>query len=251
MGMNMLDDQLVRLDELDTKCDNVSRNLQIQLVQTIYDTGFHGQQKLLYRLINHYSCKTSVINYIDGFIFHLLLASDNQAILKSLNDYFPLGIMPLESALEIDYVNLQKLLVAQQFKKANQLTHIKFCELAQALGNHSREWLYFTDILAFPSIDLYTIDKLWNIHSQGLFGISTQRQIWLSDGLDWNQLWNTIGWKQGGTPCRYPEEFVWDLTAPAGHLPLFNQLRGPQVMHALFTHKLWMNTQELCLSNNL
>jgi len=215
------------------------------LIQRIYDYGLNGQQKLLQKLICNYSNNVNLINCIDGFIFELLLQSDNQTILYVLKQYFPQGILPLRSACNIDYSILQKLLASQQFEEANKLTNLKLCSLAQIVGNHSRQWLYFTDISSLPSIDLYIIDKLWSIHSRGLFGISIQRKIWLSNNLDWDKLWDQIGWKVNRATCRYPQEFIWDITAPAGHLPLFNQLRGTQVLSTLFSHPVWANKELL------
>ena len=56
---------------------------------------------------------------------------------------------------------------------------------------------------------------------------------------DWNQLWIQLGWKVNNTLCRYPSEFTWNLHAPKGHLPLFNQLRGVRSLQYLFDHPAW------------
>ncbi|NET49629.1 MAG: hypothetical protein F6K09_13095, partial [Merismopedia sp. SIO2A8] len=48
-----------------------------------------------------------------------------------------------------------------------------------------------------------------------------------------------IGWKSGNSCTRYPNEFTWDISAPAGHLPLSNQLRGVRVMSSLLSHPAW------------
>nr|UEQ11980.1 Hypothetical protein Ycf53 [Kumanoa mahlacensis] len=239
MKQNILDEQFLQLEALLKNCDDLSISLQFKLVQNIYDSGLNGQQKLLQKLVFDYLNKSDLISFIHGFIFELLSKSTYPAIIQVVNQYFYNGIIPLKSACGIDYLNLQQLLSKQQFQKANQLTHLKLCQLAQIQGNHSREWLYFTDILLLPTLDLYTIDKLWSIHSRGLFGISIQRKIWLSNDSDWNKFWDKIGWKVNGLPRRYPQEFIWNFSAPQGHLPLFNQLRGVRVLSALFMHPVW------------
>jgi len=63
--------------------------------------------------------------------------------------------------------------------------------------------------------------------------------LWLAMGKNWEKLWSLIGWKQGNTWTRYPNEFIWDLTAPKGHLPLSNQLRGVRVISSLLNHPAW------------
>lgn len=154
------------------------------------------------------------------------------------NTSISLGVplLPLEHG--IDYVPLQKLLAQQQFQAADQLTLQKLCELAGPAAVQ-RKWLYFSEVESFPNADLQTIDQLWRIHSQSKFGFSVQRQIWLSVGKNWEALWPKIGWKNVNNWTRYPQEFTWDLTAPRGHLPLSNQLRGVRAISALLTHPAW------------
>ena len=45
--------------------------------------------------------------------------------------------------------------------------------------------------------------------------------------------------KKDGSFTRYPNEFIWSLDAPRGHLPLSNQLRGNKTMQAIFSHPAW------------
>jgi len=148
----------------------------------------------------------------------------------------PLGM--LHSDRGIDYEPLQTLLTQQQFQAADQLTLQKLCELAGPAAVQ-RKWLYFSEVDSFPITDLQTVDQLWLTHSQGKFGFSVQRKIWLSLGKNWEDLWPKIGWKTGNSWTRYPQEFTWDLTAPSGHLPLSNQLRGVRVIYSLLTHPAW------------
>lgn len=150
----------------------------------------------------------------------------------------PSVTLALRSDANIDYAPLQTLLAAQSFQAADALTLQKLCELAGPTAVQ-RKWLYFTEVEKFPQTDLQTIDALWRTYSEGKFGFSVQRQIWLGTGKNWDRFWPKIGWKQGNQWPRYPQGFTWDLSAPAGHLPLTNQLRGVRVMAALLTHPAW------------
>jgi hypothetical protein len=138
----------------------------------------------------------------------------------------------------IDYTPLQTLLSQQDFLEADKLTLQNLCELA-GVGALQRKWLYFTEVNLFSIADLQTIDRLWLTYSEGKFGFSVQRNLWLGVGKNWDKFWPKIGWKTGNTWTRYPAEFIWDLSAPKGHLPLTNQLRGVRVMEALLTHPAW------------
>ena len=89
---------------------------------------------------------------------------------------------------------------------------------------------------AINGLDLVTIDRLWTAYSQGRFGFTTQAR--LLNALDgrYHSLWARIGWKQDGTWTRYPGSFTWSLSAPEGHMPLINQLRGVRLMDAVLHH---------------
>jgi len=145
----------------------------------------------------------------------------------------------LNSEAGINYVPLQKLLAEQKFQEADRLTLQKMCELAGSSAVQ-RKWLYFTEVEQFPIADLQTINQLWLNYSEGKFGFSVQREIWLSVGKNWEKFWSKIGWKAGNVWTRYPQEFTWDLTAPKGHLPLSNQLRGVRVIASLLSHPAWL-----------
>lgn len=144
----------------------------------------------------------------------------------------------LQSDRGIDYSLLQQLLSEQNFQAADQLTLQKLCELAGP-GAVQRKWIYFTEVEGFPVTDLRTLDHLWLTYSNHRFGFSVQRELWLSVGKNWEKFWPKIGWKAGNNWTRYPHEFTWDLSAPKGHLPLSNQLRGVRVIAALLAHPAW------------
>lgn len=145
---------------------------------------------------------------------------------------------PLQLPSGVDYTSLRDALSQQDFLSADRITVEKLCELAGE-DAATRKWLYFTDVENFAIADLHLIDALWQHYSEGRFGFSVQREIWASVGRNWEKLWTKIGWKTGNNWTRYPQEFVWDLSAPRGHLPLTNQLRGVRVMASLLNHPAW------------
>lgn len=175
---------------------------------------------------------------IAGTAYQALYQADSIAASTFLQTQFPQGVVPLHSDGGVDYAPLQKLLAEQKFQVADQLTLQKMCEV---VGNAAvqRKWLYFTEIDQFPTTDLQTLNALWLAHSEGKFGFSVQRELWLSVGKNWDQLWTKIGWRNGNVWTRYPQEFTWDLSAPRGHLPLSNQLRGVRVIASLLAHPAW------------
>ncbi len=173
-----------------------------------------------------------------GKAYQSLYSSQDLKIQEFLARNFPEGLVPLRSQRNIDYQPLQHLLAQQDFQAADLVTLQKLCELAGTAAIE-RKWIYFTEVESFPVTDLRTLDLLWLMYSGGRFGFSVQRKLWLSVGKDFSKLWTKINWKSGNTWTRYPKEFVWDLTAPVGHLPLSNQLRGVRVIDAIFAHPAW------------
>ncbi|WP_017325572.1 GUN4 domain-containing protein [Synechococcus sp. PCC 7336] len=146
--------------------------------------------------------------------------------------------VPLQSERGLDYSQLQQLLAAGEFEQADRLTVQLLCKLAGP-ATEKRKWLYFSDVAMLPTTDLRTIDALWRAYSSDRFGYSVQRQIWKNLDRNWDRFWPEIGWKQDNHWTRYPGEFTWDTSAPKGHLPLTNQLRGVRVMSELLEHPAW------------
>ena len=208
---------------------------QLKLIPQIAATGEPGWGFLREFLATNLS---EPPNLATGKIYQVLYQADTTENQQFLQTYFPTGVVPLNSDRDIDYHPLQQLLAQQDFQGADILTLQKLCELAGEAAI-KRKWLYFTEVDNFPSTDLFTLDRLWFIYSEGKFGFSVQRKIWLSLGQDFSQLWYKIGWKTENNWTRYPKEFTWDLSAPKGHLPLSNQLRGVRVIASIFSHPVW------------
>lgn len=236
--INNLNNNLLSLNKIAHLQDSYSIKQQAELVKVISQNS-QGLIKLFELLINRQKYEKKTISYIDSIIFKCLYNCNIKALKKRLYQHLEDGIVTLESTYNIDYKPLYISLASNDFKKANELTQVYLNQLAKFKTNNKRQWLYFTDVFSLPIVDLQTIDQLWNIYSIGQFGFSIQRQIWLYNNRDWEKFWHIIGWKINKQAIRYPNEFIWDQTAPTGHLPLFNQIRGVQVLATLFIHPAW------------
>nr|QUE27995.1 Ycf53 [Sahlingia subintegra] len=211
-----------------TKKIQLLEDLDIENVEVLNVFYLFLEQKALKKL-KEFDC-------IDGTIYRLLLKSENPDIAKKLNVNFSDGLVDSHSQFYDSYLELQDLLLNNNFQEADKLTSQLLCLFVDI---KNRSWLYFSDVKKIPESELKILDNLWKTYSKGKFGFSVQRQIWLGNNQDWNLLWDKIGWRQKEVLCRYPEEFIWDLTAPIGHLPLSNQLRGIQTLKALFNLTIW------------
>jgi len=208
---------------------------QLQILTQLAGAGEGGLTVLRDFLLAQ---RPTPVNLVTGKAYQLLYQGNSTQSKEFLANYVPAGVVPLDSAKGIDYRLLQELLAKQDFQTADSLTRQKLCELAGE-GAIQRKWVYFTEVEAFPKVDIQTIDNLWLVHSEGKFGWSVQRKLWLGVGQDFPKLWPKIGWKNGNNWTQYPQEFIWDLSAPVGHLPLLNQLRGVRVAASLFSHPVW------------
>ncbi|MBL1208982.1 GUN4 N-terminal ARM-like repeat domain-containing protein [Geminocystis sp. GBBB08] len=222
------------LEILKEKFKQTSEKNKLSLVTELIKKGEDGYQFLREFLFNNKHQAAP----ITGKIYQLLKQSNNPEDQKFINLYFPQGIVKLTSERNIDYKDLQQLLINQKYQEADILTRVKLCEIAGEKAIQ-RKWVYFTEVDKFPKEDLQLIDLLWQVYSEGKFGYKIQRQMWLSLGKDYGQLWEKLKWKTANKWTKYPQEFIWDLTAPTGHLPLSNQLRGVRVMDALLSHPAW------------
>lgn len=212
-----------------------SEKIQAQTIEQLTMLGTAGEEILKQFLLQRRSNRPT---WIDGKAYQALSQATSLPNQEFLQTYFPTGIVALESERGIDYTQLQQLLAKQDFQAADRLTLEKLCELAGATAVQ-RKWLYFTEVENFTNTDLQTINNLWLVHSEGKFGFSVQREVWLAVGKNWEKLWSKIGWKSGNNWTRYPDEFTWSLLAPRGHLPLSNQLRGVRVIASLLSHPAW------------
>ena len=139
------------------------------------------------------------------------------------------------SDIDINYEELQLMLVEQKFEEADRLTSSYLRKLAGKLAE-KRGYVFYSEVKNMSCKDLQTIDRLWTIYSTGRFGFSIQAKILKSVGKKYELLWPKIGWKNEGLWTRYPKSFCWSLNAPDGHMPLINQLRGVRLMDSILRH---------------
>ncbi len=122
--------------------------------------------------------------------------------------------IPLKSNAGIDYTRLRDLLAAGLWKQADELTAQIFVEISGRNFRINRE-----DIQKFPCQDLDITNHLWSQYSNGHFGFSIQKQIWLKSGGDINKFRKQVGWSTWAGLRAYPN-FIFNLNAPKGHLPV-------------------------------
>jgi len=142
----------------------------------------------------------------------------------------------LASDAGVDYTKLKDLLSAGDFKEADAETRRLLIELA---GKEAvkRGWVYFAEVRAISVTDMTTIDTLWQEYSGGKFGYSKQRKFWRQCRGDFAKFAEKVSWFTGKWENRnWPDEFIYDTTAPEGHLPLTNCIRGAQVLQELMDH---------------
>ncbi|HEY9676023.1 MAG TPA: GUN4 N-terminal ARM-like repeat domain-containing protein [Waterburya sp.] len=229
-----------KIAELMHQLQSSSEKKQLQLIPELVSLGSVGLDVLMQFLKEQQSAPA---NLTKGLAYQALYKAKTPNTEAFVQTHFPTGIVPLRSEVGIDYLPLQQRLALADFLAADRLTLEKLCELAGPAAVQ-RKWLYFSEVENFPITDLQTINTLWYIHSQGKFGFSVQRELWLSLSKNWEKLWPKIGWKTDNNWTRYPNEFTWDLSAPRGHLPLSNQLRGVRVIASLLAHPAWTSTSK-------
>ncbi len=162
-----------------------SEKVQQEIIPQLANLGNEGLAVLQEFLLQR---RETTSTWIDGKAYQVLYNTDAPTGKEFLQMYFPEGIVPLKSECGINYNSLQQLLALQDFQAADRVTIEKMCEVAGS-GAVQRKWLYFTEVENFPLLDLQTINNLWLIHSEGKFGFSVQRDIWLSLGKNWDNFW--------------------------------------------------------------
>ena len=227
--------EMSQLFQYDIK--NMPKEILKDLDNIIIDS-LEKQKKLIDILIERILIDQQNVTELDKMVFHKLKNTSMMNIKRKIKIAFTNDIekIPTGHYLQIDYKPLQQLLINEHFQEADKITQMYLCQLAKLNQNKGRNWLYFTDIILIPKIDLFIIDRLWQIYSDGKFGFTVQKKIWINNNKNWDIFLQKIGWIEKKTMKRYPNDFNWTMNAPKGHLPLFNQLRGKQVLYHLFKY---------------
>ncbi|MEC4819688.1 MAG: GUN4 domain-containing protein [Scytonema sp. PMC 1069.18] len=131
----------------------------------------------------------------------------------------------LSSDRNVDYTRLRDFLKAGQWKEADYETYLV---MLQVVGREKGDWISDEELLSFPCTDLRTIDHLWVKYSNGRFGFSVQKQIYLDvggipDGKYYEEAWkkfgDRVGWRVKESWIFGYSDATYDTTAPVGHLP--------------------------------
>ncbi|MDJ0518841.1 MAG: serine/threonine-protein kinase [Trichodesmium sp. MO_231.B1] len=122
---------------------------------------------------------------------------------------------------QVNYAPLEKLLSSDQFQAADRETLRIILSL---VGREKQYWLNLENIKNIPCKDLDKINQLWINYSNGKFGFSIQKQIWIelggkpgiyNVGIADNFI-QEVGW--GENHKRY-KHITYKISAPYGHLP--------------------------------
>jgi hypothetical protein len=135
---------------------------------------------------------------------------------------FPNLISP--SPTDVTFQKLEALLKAEKWRDAD----LETWDLMLKLTKREQEgWLRVEDAKNFPKQELQKMDQLWVEYSNGKFGFSVQKQIWLELGgkLDGESDWDTyqkfgdrVGWKRNGEWILY-SEYTFSTNSAKAHLP--------------------------------
>jgi uncharacterized caspase-like protein len=125
------------------------------------------------------------------------------------------------------YQKLEEYLKNKQWYKADQETYRL---MITAVGKDEGQWFSEKDLKEFPCDELLAIDDLWVKHSNGLYGFSVQKKIYVECGgkLDfsypssevWEKFCDRTAWENNGEYVDYPNPFFAEkFISKEGHLP--------------------------------
>lgn len=129
----------------------------------------------------------------------------------------------LKSEQRISYTRLRDLLKDGKWRDADKETYEV---MLQAVGRKSGEYIGSKELWNFPCTDLRTIDRLWVKYSQGKYGFSVQKKIYVECGakLDgqypgdkiWDEFRERVGWRDRNLKAN-------PSFSPSGELPSAGQ----------------------------
>ncbi|MBD2543189.1 serine/threonine-protein kinase [Planktothricoides raciborskii] len=132
----------------------------------------------------------------------------------------------------IDYEKLEKLLANKEFQEADEET----LEIMLLLARRQKKgWLDVKDIQNFPCSDLEKINKLWRESSEGRFGFTAQKWIWIDElggkpGVYDPELADKFGdlvaWRVDN---EWHKNIIYAMFANPGHLPYKINVRGFEI----------------------
>ncbi|CAA7016686.1 unnamed protein product [Microthlaspi erraticum] len=169
-------------------------------------------------------------------------SSSSSAVVSAAATTTNASAVTAETATKFDV--LASHLINQDFRKADEETRRLLIQIAGEAAV-KRGYVFFSEVKSISVEDLQAIDNLWTKHSDGRFGYSVQRKIWLKVKKDFTRFFIKVEWmKLLDTEVvqynyrAFPDEFKWELNdeMPLGHLPLTNALRGTQLLKCVLSH---------------
>ncbi len=123
--------------------------------------------------------------------------------------------------IKVDYASLETYLQNKQWQEADQESDRIILQIARKSSALDTE-----SINKFPCESLQTIDQLWTSNSQGRFGYTPQKDVYLATGNEFDDytqatyeaFGDKVGWKTFGVWSLYGDLKFTDI-APVGHLP--------------------------------
>jgi hypothetical protein len=139
------------------------------------------------------------------------------------------NISPKNEPTPAIFQKLESLLKAGKWRDADLETWQLMKKLTK---REQRGWLRLEDVKNFPRQELRKMDQLWVKYSNGKFGFSVQKQIWLDlegkFGTNYGtyvKLGDRVGWRRDNEWLSY-DSYIFSTHALAlpGHLPAPNAL---------------------------
>ena len=128
-----------------------------------------------------------------------------------------------EPEISVSYTLLEELLAKRNWQEADA----ESARLAIAIAQREKHgFLVESDLNKFPCRPLQDIDRLWLEATEGKFGLSVQKDLYISLGGNrfihaktWQEFGAKVGWYRENSWLRY-DELDFTLNAPVGHLPI-------------------------------
>ncbi len=120
-----------------------------------------------------------------------------------------------ELPVSTEYSRLKSLLAEGNWQQADQETMDIILKLS---GRAAEGYPKPSDIKKIPTADIKEIDSLWRTYSQGKFGFTPQKHIWLQVSQNYTEFCEFINWHKNDAWLNY-SDLDFSLNAVAGHLP--------------------------------
>lgn len=192
-----------------------------------WDADFNTINRLWLKYTNGYFSKYDLKSW-EPYAEEFKLAENEKVLIHTVADKQLYDIDKITvtgdkaSEIEADYTKLRDFLKAKKFVEADRETARI---IIWATRRESEGWLSEEEIDEFPCRDLRTINQLWLSASNGKFGLSAQKSLWIEvckksnhepttyKPDTWDKFINLVGWNDMNS-------VVFDKRAKLGHLPL-------------------------------